>query len=159
MKPTTDYVCGFAFNPGYSKVALIEKRRPDWQAGLWNGIGGHVEEGESPLEAMRREFAEEAGLYVPTWECFAELLDATDPGSARWRVLFYCVAGQPLGELRTLTDERVHSWRVDDLMHLDVVPNLRWLIPLATQREVRGKLRGTAGSDRIVLYDRSGVEG
>ena len=33
-------------------------------AGFWNGPGGHVEEGESPLEAAIREVEEEAGLVV-----------------------------------------------------------------------------------------------
>ena len=153
------YACGFAFNKARTKVALIEKQRPAWQAGLWNGIGGHVEDGESPLGAQRREFAEEAGLFVHAWHCFAELTSCVGPP---WRVLFYYASDVPLDELRTLTDERVHAWRVDDLYHLSVVPNLRWLIPLALQPNVRGRLAGTAGSDRVMLYDRndrSGVEG
>jgi len=34
-------------------------------AGLWNGIGGHVEAGEGVQAAARRELREEAGLDVP----------------------------------------------------------------------------------------------
>ena len=36
----------------------------DENAGKWIGLGGHLEENESPEECVRREIAEEAGLTV-----------------------------------------------------------------------------------------------
>lgn len=42
-------------------------RRPvghDPREGVWNGLGGKLEPGESPEECMRREVLEEAGLTV-----------------------------------------------------------------------------------------------
>ncbi len=59
-----DYVVGYAFSPDGKEVALIEKLRPDWQAGKYNGIGGKVEPGERRCQAMSREFGEEAGVYI-----------------------------------------------------------------------------------------------
>lgn len=56
-------VVGFVFRG--KEVVLILKNRPDWQAGRLNGVGGRVEAGESPKEAMVREFKEETGLYIP----------------------------------------------------------------------------------------------
>lgn len=58
------YVCGFAFTED-GRVLLIRKARPDWQAGLLNGIGGKVEKGETPTGAMMREFEEETDARVP----------------------------------------------------------------------------------------------
>ncbi len=43
-------------------VLLIEKLKPEWQVGCLNGIGDHIEENETPEEAMIREFKEETSL-------------------------------------------------------------------------------------------------
>ena len=58
------YVCGFLFSVDRSRVLLIRKNRPAWQAGKLNGVGGKVEPGESIQKAMTREFREEAGLTL-----------------------------------------------------------------------------------------------
>ena len=60
------YVLGFQFNNDGDRVALIKKGRPEWQAGLWNGIGGGVERGEPVKLAMEREFQEETELSQRT---------------------------------------------------------------------------------------------
>ena len=70
----TRYVVGFAFD-AVSKgadVLLIEKKRPKWMAGLWNGIGGKIEEGETKQAAMNRECLEETGLVLD-WEEYARM--------------------------------------------------------------------------------------
>lgn len=41
---------------------FIVKKKPDWQKGRINFVGGKIEPGESPHEAARREFYEETGL-------------------------------------------------------------------------------------------------
>ncbi|MBQ6504162.1 MAG: 8-oxo-dGTP diphosphatase [Flexilinea sp.] len=40
------------------------KKEEDENAGKWIGIGGHLEENESPEECIRREAREEAGLEL-----------------------------------------------------------------------------------------------
>ena len=39
---------------------LLRNRPPN--AGLWNGVGGKISLGETPLECVRREVLEEAGI-------------------------------------------------------------------------------------------------
>ena len=34
------YACGFLFSQDRTRVVLIRKRRPAWQAGKLNGVGG-----------------------------------------------------------------------------------------------------------------------
>jgi 8-oxo-dGTP pyrophosphatase MutT (NUDIX family) len=58
------YVLGIIIEPKTRRVALLRKKRPLWQQGLLNGIGGHIEAGELPSEAMARECQEEVGLIL-----------------------------------------------------------------------------------------------
>ncbi len=56
-----------------SRGELFLQRRPDWkdiQPGKWDtACGGHMDYGETPQEALRREVSEELGVYgfTPTF--------------------------------------------------------------------------------------------
>lgn len=65
------YVAGFAFDDN-NRVLLVRKKVPRWQAGLLNGVGGKIEDGETPGQAMAREFKEETTLDTTSyqWKCF-----------------------------------------------------------------------------------------
>jgi 8-oxo-dGTP diphosphatase len=53
----------FLFNE--SKVLLIKQNSEEKTGfGKWNGIGGHIEEGEDPFSSARREIFEESGLSI-----------------------------------------------------------------------------------------------
>ena len=117
-----EYVCGFLFSPDRTRVLLIRKRRPAWQAGRLNGVGGKVEPGEAVREAMRREFREEAGLDGIDWRPGVVL---TGPD---WRGHFFRAFGDGHAA-RATTDEPLE---IHDTAALppDVIPNLRWIVPL-----------------------------
>ena len=131
---STAYVAGFAFddseNGVCTQVALILKARPAWQEGFLNGIGGHIEEGESGHAAMVREFEEETGLNVPNWELFV-ILQGID-----WSVAFYRVFGVDLKQVKTTTDEEVVVVPAHSLPS-NVLFNLNWLVPLALDYKPR----------------------
>jgi 8-oxo-dGTP diphosphatase len=125
----THYVLGFLFSPDMSQVVLVQKNRPQWQAGKINGIGGHVEEGEDFHTAMVREFREETGLEISSWYQFGTLVcsDATVG-------LFFALA-DTYDKVKSTTDELIFispvcevidSWHIHNLL-----PNLRWMIPMA----------------------------
>lgn len=125
MSEVMRYVAGFAFSRNFRDVALVRKERPDWQAGRLNGIGGKIEAGETPAEAMVREFQEETGLATAPvdWE---EVVELSFPGGV---VHFFRAALPDLGRLRTTTDEQIVV--VPSLpVHEDALANLHWLIPL-----------------------------
>jgi len=53
-------LCFLLYN---DEVLMLHRRFPPNQ-GLWNGVGGHIEPGESPHEAVIREVAEETGYKI-----------------------------------------------------------------------------------------------
>jgi 8-oxo-dGTP diphosphatase len=125
----TKYVCGFLFDRSLSLVVLIEKLRPAWQNGHWNGVGGHIEPGETPLQAMVREFNEEAGLVINDWTQFC-IMSGQD-----FEVTFYysVIDEDKIMNIKTMTDEKLGIWPVDraGMLEFPVLPNLRWLLPMA----------------------------
>jgi 8-oxo-dGTP diphosphatase len=44
---------------------LLGYKKTGFGAGRWVGLGGHIEDGEKPVEAAVREVAEESSLVVP----------------------------------------------------------------------------------------------
>lgn len=129
----TKYVLGFAFDHHEDDIAsgdvspnvgLIMKNRPEWQAGKLNGIGGKIEPGEDSIDAMRREFLEETGVAVDDWHTFA-----TIHGPHYFMYVFRAFQ-VPIREMRSITDEKVNCYSANNLPG-HVIPNLRWLVPLA----------------------------
>lgn len=129
------YVCGFCFSPNKGLVALIEKHKPKWQKGKWNGIGGKIEDGELPEEAMAREFKEEAGVYFPPKRWIEIVTLRGDDGE----ITFFYLFDIKIMQVKTMEKERV---MVHDPMNLPkkIIFNLHWLIPLAMDDDVRKPL-------------------
>ncbi len=127
----TEYVAGFLFNKDLTKVLLIEKLKPEWQAGKLNGIGGKIEPGEAVEEAMAREFKEETGIAFGQWRAFCRLHDERE-----WRVWFFTGITVDLSIARQMEAERPVVVDVNDLPD-NIIPNLRWLIHMAADNGVR----------------------
>jgi 8-oxo-dGTP diphosphatase len=136
----TEYTCALAFTPGDEKypdrpgkLALIKKTHPVWQAGRFNGIGGKLEPDERPDEANVREFAEETGVFIPAsqWRHFLTLTDGET-----WTVYFFTVTSGRVRAVRTMTEEKIERREAEWWLQMGLlVPNLKWIIPLAMQSE------------------------
>lgn len=124
----TEYVLGLLFSD--DGVVLIRKDHPPRQRGRLNGIGGRVRDDESPDAAMTREFEEEAGLTVPRWLRFC-VLDLPHV-----RVYCYRAVYATQANLRGRPEEtELASWySLRALENSTLIPDLRWLIPMAEAR-------------------------
>lgn len=108
-------VLGFFTNN--ARVALILKKTPPWQCGYYNGIGGHIEEDETPEQAMTREFQEEAGCTVSRWEQKLILTPVPD-------VMVHVFVAYGVPEyVRSTGAERVRVFRLDALPK-NIIPNV-----------------------------------
>lgn len=126
------YVAGFLFNETRDQVVLIKKNRPDWQKGRLNGIGGHVEPGESVRNAMSREFSEEAGMFIApsSWNEIVQL----NVGTVAQIHFFWAIGDVRL--VRSTTDEVVDVHPVRALPETSH-RNLRWLIPMCLDTDLQ----------------------
>ena len=125
-------VAGFAFTEDKLNVLLIHKRRgPNVVFNRMNGIGGHIKEGETPLQAQVREFEEEAGVHIPERR-WTETVVLRGPHDGGWVVhFFYChLTMQECQACEAQTDEPLEWVGIHSLSAKNVVGNLRWLIPI-----------------------------
>jgi 8-oxo-dGTP diphosphatase len=122
------YVLGFCFSENEEKVLLIEKNRPNWQKGQFNGIGGHIEDNEAPHDAMKREFSEETGILIDEWKILGRI------GNHLWCVYIYYSKSDKLFEAKTMTDEEIKIINVLDINNFPVISNLKWLIPICLDK-------------------------
>lgn len=126
----SDYCVGFLFAPDLQHVVLIEKKRPSWQVGQLNGVGGKVEPGETTHAAMVREFSEETGVHVPEWALFHTERYVFRPDSAINTVRFFTATHQQT-RLYKLTDEDPNWYHLDRWSLMPHLYNLHYLIPMA----------------------------
>lgn len=122
----TEYVAGFLLcDRSRNAVLIVRKNRPEWQKGKLNGIGGHIEDGETPIMAMNREFLEETGVEGLSWSqfCTLEFPEA--------RVHFFRAFGVIRSCPESPTDEEIVNVQLGDLWLHETIPNIKWLIPMA----------------------------
>ena len=116
------YVLGFLFTSDFKGVWLIRKNKPEWQKGLLNGIGGKIEEGENQMQAMVREFKEEADLDITDWREFCIITDGK-------QFEVYCFVAFSELTPKTVTEEEIVYSEVSALPK-DAIVNLNWLVPM-----------------------------
>ena len=93
-----------------SKVLLLHriKKKNDENQGKWIGIGGKLEENESPEEGCVREFLEETGLRLTSFRYRGIITFASDRWEGEYMHLFSADGAE--GELLCECDEGELAW-------------------------------------------------
>jgi len=101
--------------------------------GKYNAPGGHVERGEDPEEAGRRELFEETGVQVETLQLRGLIVAETGlPGSG---ILVFIYQGAALDAALTASDEGEPLWaHPDQLPELDLVSDSPLLFDLTLKQ-------------------------
>ena len=121
------YVVGFAFSKDTDHILLVRKLRPKWQKGSLNGIGGKIEDKESPMKAMERECMEETGLYF-IWEHRGVMSGINGDGKPFECHIFYTF-NDAIWNFEQKEDEPLNIYRVEYLHKEKIINNLHFLIP------------------------------
>jgi len=105
-------------NPGPTVSALVRddrgrillaRRAAEPGAGLWDLLGGFMDEGEEPLETLRRELLEETGLEIEAGEFLGGIPDTYgEDGNAT--INLYWEASLAGGEPRPADDVAELAW-------------------------------------------------
>ncbi len=97
---------------------LAERRLPDRKVdpGALSIPGGHLEAGESPLDALHREVREELGVTVGAAHFVCTLLHR----SQELRKLHYFVVREWSGEIENNEAEALHWLEFDEIHRLDL---------------------------------------
>lgn len=139
------YVLGFLFDLDDDSILLVRKNRPDWQAGLLNGIGGKIESGENPFDAMTREFVEETGI-VQDIKWFNFLTSKVSNNKHTEPAKLYCfkafVGKTPnFKEVNDVGESVAKFNRRAVTDRTDIMVNLNWMIPLAWYEPITSKAK------------------
>jgi 8-oxo-dGTP diphosphatase len=117
---------------------LLLKGAPDkrlW-ANLYNGIGGHIERGEDPLRAAKRELFEETGLDIPNLRLSGVI--SIDTGKDTGIGIFVFQAESSSKDL-TASSEGDLKWVVQDRIYdLPLVEDLSDLLPKILNKKTNG---------------------
>jgi 8-oxo-dGTP diphosphatase len=97
---------------------LLARRAGDPGEGLWDLVGGFMDEGEEPLATLRRELEEETGTQIEPLEFLGGFPDQYGEGGI-WTINFYWTARIVSGDPEPSDDVAALEWFGPDELPAD----------------------------------------
>jgi ADP-ribose pyrophosphatase len=89
------------------RILLVRQYRLPAEKYLWELPAGKVDPGENPLQAAKRELAEETGYKARTWTKLASFW--ASPGFVQERMTIYLATNLTVGAATPMDDERIET--------------------------------------------------
>jgi ADP-ribose pyrophosphatase len=89
------------------RILLVRQYRLPAEKYLWELPAGRLDPGEKPLQAARRELAEETGYRARTWSKLVSFW--VSPGYVQERMTIFLATGLTAGEARPMDDEQIEA--------------------------------------------------
>jgi ADP-ribose pyrophosphatase len=90
-----------------NRVMLVRQYRLPAGQYLWELPAGKMDEGETALQAARRELIEETGLRAKTWKKLTTFFPS--PGYVEEKMTIYLATDLTQGEAQPMEDERIET--------------------------------------------------
>jgi ADP-ribose pyrophosphatase len=90
-----------------NRVMLVRQYRLPAGQYLWELPAGKMDEGETTLQAARRELIEETGLRAKTWKKLTSFFPS--PGYVEEKMTIYLATDLTQGEAQPMEDERIET--------------------------------------------------
>ena len=90
-----------------NRIMLVRQYRLPANQFLWELPAGKLDEGEKPLQAAKRELAEETGLRAKTWKKLASFYPS--PGYVEELMTIFLATNLTQGDSRPMEDERIET--------------------------------------------------
>jgi 8-oxo-dGTP diphosphatase len=121
------YSLGFIFS---GDKVLLQKAKAPWMEHRWNGIGGHIEEDETPMQAMARETGEEIGIgKYCNWKHSITMLC---PGGTVFIFSTY-IASYSVINFAKKREQEIRAFDIIDLPNYRM-SNIDWMIGLCLEK-------------------------
>ncbi|HLU23871.1 MAG TPA: 8-oxo-dGTP diphosphatase [Bacillaceae bacterium] len=132
-------------------ILLLNRENPEWM-GIWNGVGGKIDAGETPLQCILREVEEETGIVLDTAE-YKGIVSWISGG------MYVFVAELP-DEFHfatpVKTDEGILDWKKIDWIlhpHNQGMANLKYFLPAILNDPINYEHRFTYEGHDVIDFE------
>lgn len=131
------------------KVLMLYRNKTDshFHKRVYRGIGGKAEQGENPVDCVKREVKEEAGIDIqPVWR---GIVTFSNPSKNDWEAHIFVADGFK-GDLIECNEGELEWINENDVINLDMPEGDRKLIPYLFNEE-KFQAHFTYGEDKNLI--------
>jgi len=139
---------------GQKMLLLNRNKKPNM--GLWNGVGGKIEQNETPSQSAIRETYEETGILLESIAYKGDVYWISEEGISGMHVFISEIADDSFFQDPVMTEEGILSWKdiswMLDPNNRGIVENIKSFLPVMLTDSTPSDHYYTYDQDRIVDY-------